>query len=70
MKIQALLCFWFEYSLVLSLEASDDNLVYIVEGELDTPEIWFGYIANVSLMEGGSFRFRFTYPYQLQVNVI
>ena len=40
-------------------------------GSLNTTDDWYGYIANVSLLRGGGFKFKFTYPYQKQVqNVI
>ncbi len=34
-----------------------------VEGQVDSPEQWYGYIANISLPKGGGFRFQFSYPY-------
>ena len=46
----------------IALDTPDDTPVYTVEGELRTPEQWYGFIANVSLREGGGFRFYFSYP--------
>lgn len=43
----------------------------VLEGELNTTDDWYGYIANVSLLRGGGFKFKFTYPFHKQVqNVI
>ena len=43
----------------------------IVDGKLNTSTNWYGFIANISLGDGGGFRFKFTYPAEMQVqNVV
>ena len=49
---------------------SDDAC--LIQGTLNiSAKDWHGFLVNISLSKGGGFRFRFTYPYAMQVqNVI
>ena len=45
--------------------------VCVIEGTLNTTINWYGFLSNVSLNRGGGFKFRFSYPFSMQVqNVI
>lgn len=44
--------------------------VCVIEGNLNTTKDWYGFFSNISLLRGGSFKFRFSYPYQMQVQNI
>ena len=42
-----------------------------IEGTLDTADIWYGFIVNISIQTSGSIKFLFSYPYDMQIqNVI
>lgn len=51
--------------------ASASAATCVVEGDVNTTATWHGFFANISVVTGGGFSFRFTYPYHMQVqNVI
>jgi len=41
----------------------------VVEGSINTPESWFGFLANMSLRHGGGFQFHFRFPLLTSVPV-
>ena len=48
--------------------ASDEWPVCTIEGSVNTTHSWFGFIRNLSLIDGGGFRFYFSLPYSMSVS--
>ena len=46
------------------------DTVCVIEGTLNSSKPWYGFITNVSLLRGGSFKFRFSYPSSMSVQTI
>ena len=51
-------------------EVHVEDTVCVIEGTLNSSKPWYGFIANVSFLRGGSFKFRFSYPSSMSVQSI
>ena len=55
----------------VATQIADNRNVCVLEGVLNVTNNWYGFVANISLTMGGGFRFKLSYPYEMQVeNVI
>ena len=54
----------------MTTTGSDCLLTHTLEGTLDTADIWYGFIANISFHTSESIKFLFSSPYDMQVQNI
>lgn len=50
-----------------SSELVFSDAVCVLDGDLNSTVYWYGFLVNASLVRGGGFRYRFSYPYHMQV---
>lgn len=52
----------YEGTLQTDQDSKESNNLCVMEGKVNVSENWYGFLANVSLVAGGGFRFAFSYP--------